>query len=142
MALVITQGTTYININWGAHSVNLSKADLVVERLDDYIYLGSESDDYKHKILYSDVKSPTYGSALIMEAALLAMKNNQGGQSQVFVATLNQTTFTTMFTCVSGSTLVFVNGSQVTTGWSVIGGAVVFSPTIFTGGESVVIILL
>lgn len=138
MALTITSNLNTITLDWGTYSETLSKEDIQVTVNGDYVTISTEQ--VSHKILYSTVTTPTYASAALMEAGLISMIDDTGSQSQVFTATSGQATFDCVFTCVSGITYVYVNGVAQVSGWSVVGGNVVFSPAL-VGGEEVLIVI-
>ena len=85
---------------------------------------------------YTDIVGATSADNLL--TTLLGYANVTGYVSQVFISTAGQTTFTPAFTCTSGSTYVTIGGIATVSGWSIVGGAVVFSVGQLIGTEVVI----
>jgi hypothetical protein len=139
----LAQNANFITITYSStDTISINKKEVnTIEQHGDYVYI--IHDNGEEKLLYYEVTSPTYATAALLKADLLSWANAVGYATQNFIATLGQTLFTTTFKCTTGSTDVEINGSDTQkVGWTVtVGGAVDYTPSPFTGGELVTVIV-
>lgn len=139
MALVITATSADITFAWDStFQDTYSKDDLIVHLEGNFVKFGVE-ENHLHKVLYSNVSTPTYGSAAAFAADLIALKNSAASSMQVFVATAGQTVFTPVV-APNAQTMAEVGGSiySVGSGISQDGTSVTFAMG-RTVGEIVII---
>lgn len=93
-------------------------------------------------VVYNKVTYPVTSNATQLRELLLAYNNNTGGY-HVFTAINAQTVFDcSPYFTLNDNYLVFIGGALQIAGHSRVGNTVVFSPSIFTGGEEVAIMVL
>lgn len=137
--MTIAETNQYITITEASGLLvrSFPKAGLELDLNGEYIrflYDGSEA----YRLLWSNVTSPVVTSASNLHTTLLGYANNVGQVLQVFTATAGQTTFTPTFTATSSSK-VYVGGALTVSGWTAVGGAVVFAVGLLVGTEVVII---
>jgi len=117
----------------GDNSFTVPKSQITIRHKEDYVYFnfGIPSGTYVEtayprsiKYKYSDVTSPSAVSGSDLYALLVTLLE---GTPEDFTAEAGQTTFTVSNFTPSASTLVYVDGTLIRSGYSISGQDIVFS---------------
>jgi len=143
MLYTITTDVDYVTIQSGMQKVNILKSKIsgintvsgTAPKL--IILIDSGSSPYTMNFEASQVVINTVAQTTLAMAEATLKGEVQVGTSEVFTATVGQTTFSPTFTA-NVRTRVYVNGSRTLTGFTVVSGDIVFAPAL-AGGEVVIL---